>query len=393
MERVRTMKGNRRARMLAALLMIVLCMLPLAARAQHTLTLPLSSKTIETEAFCGTETIEEIVLPEGIERIERRAFADSAVTAAYLPASLAYIADDAFSGCNGVVVTVQAGTYAHTWAQGAELAMNVLPAPAGETAYRALLIGNTYPGEGNTELYGTDRDAYAMEAMLGYAGGTPYTATVAENLTADGMLSAIESAFAGADENDVSLFYYSGHGVSGTGVLVGVGNTYLNFAQLRAALDRVPGSKIVMLDSCFSGNAIGRSVGGDVKSQLRTFNNQAIMAFSAATKAAELASNPYYVLTAASSDQMSVTVGSGNDSGVVYFGLFTYCLLKGSGFDEINFTRMALEADSNGDGQIALDEAYRYVQTAVPEIEAMLDNCDQDVQVYPDNSAFVLWGR
>ena len=44
-----------------------------------TLTLPANLKTIQEEAFYGDTSLDEVVLPEGLERIESRAFAESSV--------------------------------------------------------------------------------------------------------------------------------------------------------------------------------------------------------------------------------------------------------------------------------------------------------------------------
>jgi len=79
------------------------------------MTLPAGLKTIDTQAFEGSVSIDEVVLPEGITAIGSRAFADSSLTSITLPRSLSSIADDAFEGSLDVKALVPAGSYALNW--------------------------------------------------------------------------------------------------------------------------------------------------------------------------------------------------------------------------------------------------------------------------------------
>ena len=80
------------------------------------LTIPSSVKTIEAEAFCGDKSISEVELPDGILRIESKAFANSSIDSVNLPASLTFIAEDAFDQTAIETVTAEEGTYAYQWA-------------------------------------------------------------------------------------------------------------------------------------------------------------------------------------------------------------------------------------------------------------------------------------
>lgn len=88
---------------LACVLALTVLVLP-GAMAQG-IALPVSLQIIETEAFLGDNSIEKLTLPEGVLRIENRAFANSSISAVKLPKSLIYIADDAFEGCGDISVT------------------------------------------------------------------------------------------------------------------------------------------------------------------------------------------------------------------------------------------------------------------------------------------------
>ena len=96
---------------MAFLLSLMLCLFVGAACAD-TVTLPADLTVIDVEAFENVGALDEVVLPEGAKRIESLAFANSGVRRVYLPATLEYIAKDAFSGCEGMSAWGQYGSYA-----------------------------------------------------------------------------------------------------------------------------------------------------------------------------------------------------------------------------------------------------------------------------------------
>ena len=60
--------------------------------------LPSGLKSIEEETFYVDTSLDEVEIPNGVISIGSRAFADSSVKIVYLPDSVQFIADDAFSG-------------------------------------------------------------------------------------------------------------------------------------------------------------------------------------------------------------------------------------------------------------------------------------------------------
>lgn len=71
------------------------------ACAEDRLLLPADTRTIQAQAFYRTAELDTAVLPEGLETIGAKAFAESSLTSVNLPASLTSIAADAFDGCKG----------------------------------------------------------------------------------------------------------------------------------------------------------------------------------------------------------------------------------------------------------------------------------------------------
>lgn len=298
--------------------------------------------------------------------------------------------------------------------------------------YRALLIGNTYTGESN-ELPGCENDVDGMRTMLGRMTATPYSVTVKKNIRAEEILSSISSTFGNASYNDVSLFYYSGHGANSLGAdgnptsyhaaLVGTFQTYVSIARLKTELDKIPGKKVIIIDACHSGQFIARD-GTVTQVSSSAFNSQVVNLFAnddqlsgdvsrtavvLAADGSELlseeapafidragdtnfAKSGYYVITACRSEEKSVSTGyDSNGDGKIdrYFGLFTYGLCYGNGWNLArNSAISALNADLNKDSKVTLYEAYVYAK-----VMAQSHNPNQTAQIWPENSAFVLWGK
>ena len=263
--------------------------------------------------------------------------------------------------------------------------------------YRALLIGNTYPGTIN-ELDGPDYDIDAVSKMLARQTGTPYAVTKKLNATESNIRSLVKSTFAGVDDNDISLFYYSGHGAgdyygkSYIGALCGTDDSYLQVDELRALLDTVPGKKIVLLDSCFSGNHIGKAANG-VDIDPDAYNEAVINAFFTPQEKANLRTGNYYVITAAKKTESSYTWPL--YSHTHNYGLFTQYLNKSSGFDTHNWVNCGWEGDANNDGAITLGEAYNYIKRNVDAVDRDILSpygVRQSTQYHGPTSA-VLWRR
>lgn len=272
------------------------------------------------------------------------------------------------------------------------------PISSDPAVYRALLVGNTYAGTAN-EMPGSANDVAGMRTMLSRMSGTPYRITTRSELSADAIITAIRNTFSGAQPKDVSLFYFSGMGANAVGTsyhgsLMGTGTTYLSVAQLKAVLDEIPGKKIVILDSCHSGQMIGRSgeASAVTTAELTAFNRKVVSTFSQQARGDyDLANSGYYVITAAHSTEDRATMGYDADSDGILdkrFGLFTYSMCYGNGWNMATNASRTLTADSDNDGVITLNEAYSYAR-----YKAQQSNPNQTAQVYPANSTMVVWAK
>ncbi len=135
--------------LLAQVLTVILCLNSTVGSAAGVLKLPSALKVVEDEAFYGAQMIDEVVMPEGAERIGSKAFADSTLKAINLPDSIQNIADDAFDGCDPLTVTVESGSYAHTYAQGKGIDFVLAGEESGELRITSVLADKTQAAVGD----------------------------------------------------------------------------------------------------------------------------------------------------------------------------------------------------------------------------------------------------
>lgn len=318
------------------------------------LMLPGNLTTIEDEAFYGDKAVAKVTIPEGVYSIGALAFAATNLEAIAIPGSVTTIASDAFEGiCTPMLIDTCPGTVAADFALQHNLDFRA------NTVCRALLIGQTdYPGK--YKLEGPEKDIVKLGEVL-----DAYSITTKTNLTAEEIIEAISTSFAGAKEQDISLFYYSGHGDEASGALVGIdmeGN--VTAADLCAALDEIPGRKVIIVDACYSGTLIGRSL-------LRGYAVDPAALFVDAFKtrirarSSNLAVERNYVIASSKGDEESWEAS--------YGGIFSNA-----------FVESKASGDLNGDHVVTFEEAYLYSKERVEEI-AVSSGKTQSVQIYPEN--------
>ena len=210
--------------------------------------------------------------------------------------------------------------------------------------------------------------------------------------TKSNILQEIASTFSEADENDISYFYFGGHGgkdgsiyyICPTDMTSSV-SSKISVNELEEALSAIPGTKVVIIDSCYSGGFIGKA--GDrgefSDKALKAFNEDMIKTFSSEPNGENrekdlLTADCYKVLTSCSYNQISHAFCSFEGNTI---GVFTVALLEGCGY--YNY----FLADLDNNGKITLEEAYLHVKDNLS-----YSGFIQDVQAYPINSTFIFAG-
>lgn len=359
----------------------VLCGLMMVSTVHaDTLVLPSGLTAVDDEAFAGNTSLTEVVVPDGVEILGAGAFSDcSSLRSVTIPDSVEAIGSGCFAGAAPAMLmhTVPNSAAAY-YALANEIDFDA------NTTFRALTIGQTYENHPTlNHLVAPAYDGTNLEHAL-QLDSRSWQVTKLYNLTADEIHAAIRSTFAGATVNDVSLFYYSGHGGSG-GTLMGMTGSITPY-QLRQTLDQIPGRKIVILDCCHSGGMISRSgtmavmsMGADV----RAANSAVIAAFSGggmlrSRSATDLAASPYLVMTACRSEELSYEWKG-------RYGLYTYYLCMALGYNIDTASGGIAPADADGDDVVTFEEAYRFANENAYNITSPY-GIVQDAQMYPSNA-------
>ena len=314
--------------------------------------LPENLTVIEEEAFSGDVYLKNIVIPEFVTEIDAHAFADTALQTISIPPTVISIAEDAFEGIKTpMLITCSPDSYAVRYALHSNLDFRA------DTVCRALIIGQTdYPYP--YKLEGTQKDIKKVYDAL-----NEFDITLKQNLKADEIIDAISMAFADAEEEDISLLYYCGHGNESDGALVGIDmSSNVTATELRLALDKIPGRKIVLIDACYSGALIGRAT------EQANHTDPALIfvyAFSGKSRSLDLSEQQYFVLASSKGSEESWEAS--------YGGLFTDAFVKSKTF-----------GDDNMDGVVSFEEAFQYTKEKVYKT-ATAGGKIQSVQVYPEN--------
>lgn len=213
------------------------------------------------------------------------------------------------------------------------------------------------------------------------------------------IFNKIQSTFSGAKENDVSYFYFSGHGTlyNRTSYLCpadfnGNISTAISVNELESALSAIPGTKVVFINSCHSGGFIGKSLTGrgnrnnetyfiSEEEYLSNFNENILSTFSFSEGFIAkdlLTSSKYQVLTSSHWYQSSYEVHP--LYGDPPYSVFTQALYMGCSLP------YNTPADMNQNAQITLQEAYQFITQWTAFF-----GFHQNVQVYPINSPFIIF--
>lgn len=213
---------------------------------------------------------------------------------------------------------------------------NPLPAPR---VYAVVVGVAQYPHM--PALRYTDDDAYRMSLLLRSpeGGAVPESQVhllIDEGATSNAVLNALRKAAALAGENDLLMFYFSGHGKEGAFLPVDFDGFYnkLNHETIREIMQSSRAKhKLVVADACHAGNAYAlRS--GSVQSVLEKY-------YSALANS----SGGFALLLSSKGEEYSL-----EDSGL-RSGVYSHFLIKGAGG----------AADHNGDGIVTVREIHDFL--------------------------------
>lgn len=218
----------------------------------------------------------------------------------------------------------------------AVVALGSAAAHADPIAAHALVVGSNAAGPGQTELRYAEDDARRVGALLTELGGyAPASIDIVTRPTPDvlrtrlALLSSRVAADVAAGKQTRVFFYYSGHARASA---IDLGPEALPLQELREKLFAAGATlTVVVLDACQSG-AFSRVKGAQPTADF-SFNSRQ-----------QLDAKGVAVLASSTGSELS------QESEQLRSSYFTHHLLVG----------MRGAGDANADGQVTVDEAYRY---------------------------------
>lgn len=242
------------------------------------------------------------------------------------------------------------------------------PAEENGRVNRALLVGcDRFLSQPDTAPSSANNVSRMATALSGGTLGLELLLTAPEGVGAMGELAALVlDAFDGADEDDVSIFYISTHGLwqegmgsSGMTLLLSDGEREVGVTAiaLRTLFDQVPGTKVLILDACHAGAMIGKGVDGPL---------------------VNVFAGPDYVVLCSSGGAEESWYWSGEINGepLAGAGYFSNALVRALSAEG------GFCADDNRDGAITLTELKRCL---------LGTHGASVVRTYPEESEFVLF--
>ena len=243
--------------------------------------------------------------------------------------------------------------------------------------------------------------------------GQKWSITKLHGSSKAGVLSAINTLAGQASSNDVSLFFFMGHG-SPDGSICFYDGSYITPSVLKLYLDKIPGKVIVMLGSCYSGTYIAKGASAS------SFNSAIMAEFAQGEtvpvtyrdasgtihevtgdmltddetgftpRSGELRQSKYYVLTATAANETGWSTFQGTTSGskvtVDESSSYTYFVQgvgQAGGWNGLKNTTVW------SSGSRTLSQVYSTVHSYC----AGISDASSNVQVYPAGSSFVIFKK
>ena len=199
------------------------------------------------------------------------------------------------------------------------------------------------------------------------------------------IIAKMQELFKSSSESDVNYLYLTCHGGEDGTIAIGSDKTSFSGWELASILKQYKGKFVVMLDCCHAGTIISKDNTGEANEEASTkyFDlDEFVSGFSNMNgdeKAGEMIDSKFLVLCSSSSSEYSS--GGALSLATKYWSL-------GSGWNPVQQSQGSLIADQNYNNRITLNELYSYSREQV-----LKQNHKQHIEVYPENSQFVLFQK
>ncbi len=173
------------------------------------------------------------------------------------------------------------------------------------------------------------------------------------------------------DENDIVIFTYSGHGAENGALLTNPNGNYYestNVADIKEKFNTIPGRKIFILDSCYSGQFITQNT---LEATDCFKNNEDTYIGSDKTEAVknstlQVKSDNYpsfWIMAAAGKGQTASDSLSTGEPFQCHYGAFTYYFLRAIGYDMEN------NRSTKRSEELTFYSIYSYIRSEFPSSE------------------------
>ena len=186
----------------------------------------------------------------------------------------------------------------------------------------------------------------------------------------ENVISRLENLTTITTEDDLTIFTYSGHGDGTAGDLV-FATTKVNTGPydtdtmdaetLLSLMAAIPGKKLIILDSCFSGMFVE-----DSSSSTNIILNNSIEKFFETYHSSDAYGKPDLFVFTASTNTLSYEKNFGTDDNTHFHGIFSYALLEALGWKHTNVidpSQIAITyPPAATNGQITVDGLFAYIK-------------------------------
>lgn len=278
--------------------------------------------------------------------------------------------------------------------------VNENPNPTPVT-YRAIIVGtdykNKFPADANeaNNMFELLQHFKLGEDQITF---DDYVILPGQDATRSNIITGIQCFQAPiTDYNDVTYFYFAGHGgywdqASHIAPYDAETEGTISEFELEDELDKIAGTKVVIIDACHSGGFIeGNEDNNVIIKTLKNFVESMIdrLATIEITRdASDISGSQYYVLAACQYWNWSYTHLSGD------FLIFTRALREGCGYDGYPYP---IPADADRDGKVSLREISKYInkidwpQFFISPVPVYIWNRMTQSQAWPNNSNFTFF--
>ncbi|WDF57211.1 caspase family protein [Mucilaginibacter sp. KACC 22063] len=230
--------------------------------------------------------------------------------------------------------------------------------PAPKTYFVGIGL-NHYQSPQLQTLHFSVKDVHLVDTLL-HLGGAVHTAILFESQVTPAAIDSLLKTLSATDIDDKVVIYFSGHGIGATSGFylstysaepAAPANTAYDFVRMEKLLAAIPArQKLVLIDACNSGQSDRTLLKGDRYAALDT-SAYALPFDLMQDVFADVSSATGAVVVCASRSTQYANEGKTN-------GVFTECLSRGI---------REKAADSNGDGDISVEELKNYLLTQVPK--------------------------